>query len=101
MEKLTNKEKIGLLLGACGMSAALVISWGCPEVFFGWSLWAICGAWLGMTAVFAAAVGSAAFLMRLVSGLHRMAIEKESREAVQLYGREWMYVRPAGGRYDD
>ena len=100
MEKLTNKEKIGVLLGACGMSAALVISWGCPEIFFGWSIAAICGAWLGMTAVFAAAVGSAAFLVRLAAALHRMAIEKEIREAVQLYGREWRYVHPAGGRHD-
>jgi hypothetical protein len=93
MEKFTNKEKLGLAASACGMASAFVIAWGCPEVFFGWSVPAITGMWLMMSAAMMAALASAVLLVRMAAGLHRMAIEKEIREAVQLYGREWRVSR--------
>ena len=69
MEKFTNKEKLGLVASGCGMASAFVISWGCPEVFFGWSVPAITGIWLMMSAAMMAALASAVLLVRMAAGL--------------------------------
>lgn len=92
-EIFTLKEKLLLTAAVALLVSGGAISWGCPEIFFGWSLPAICGAWLMMSAAMMAALASAVLLVRMAAGLHRMAIEKEIREAVQLYGREWHVSR--------
>ncbi len=93
MEKFTNKEKIGIAASACGMVSAFVIAWGCPDVFIGWSVPAITAMWFMLSAALTAALASAALLVRMIAGLHRMAIEREIREEVQLYGSGWHVSR--------
>lgn len=93
MEKFTNKEKVGLAASACGMASAFVIAWGCPEVFFGWSVPAITAVWLSLATTMMAAIGSAVMLVRIALGMYRMAVEREIREEIRLYGREWYVSR--------
>lgn len=93
MEMLTTKERLGITSAAAMLASGAAISWGCPEVFFGWSIPAICGVWLGLAAAMTAAVSSAALIVRMIVGAIRWAAEREIREeCAQLFGRDGMYV---------
>lgn len=98
MEMLTTKEKIGITSAATMLASGAVISWGCPEIFFGWSIPAICGVWLALSAAMAAAFWSAVLMVRIISGAIRWSVEREIREEIQLMGRDWRYIR-VGGRH--
>ena len=92
-EVFTLKEKLLLTAAAALLVSGGAISWGCPEIFSGWSLPAICGAWLVLgSAVFGAAV-SVGTAVRVAWDCHCDAIRRKEREEIaQIIGRDGVYI---------
>ncbi len=89
-EVYTTKEKLLMAVVPAYLGGAMVIGWGCPEIFFGWSVWAIAGVWIGISAALFVDIVFAAVVVRLICEYRREAKERRrSRqhkrdEAVQL-----------------
>lgn len=89
MEKFTIKEKLLLAAAPAYLGGGMVIGWGCPEIFFGWSVWAIAGVWLGISAVLFIDIVFVSVVVRLICEYIRdeaVQLERQnryvSREAV-------------------
>lgn len=95
MERIPFKLKLLGTAVAAWLISGMMISWGCPEMFIGMGELKIFGVWFSMTVLFTATMWAVVFAWRVVTGLYRAKVEREIREEVQLYGREWMYIRPA------
>ena len=83
-EVYTTKEKLLLAAVPAYLGGAMVIGWGCPEIFFGWSVWAIAGIWLGISAALFVDIVFVAVVVRLICEYRREAKERRRDEAVQL-----------------